>query len=215
MWFRSYISNIGLTKLLYISIETGPEISMTNKFQCFVLTKVTSKNVIMIILENVCIEITSRWYVDFIIKTEKTVRIYKLLDICGDVFCISWVTRKSQKDISVQNVEINHCSCTNRRKKKDSSLYKGHKLFLSEDWFEVIKVDYSIASIPLFRVNVPLSSESVWFGAKTTRIEPNNKIELREILRPLCLPLGQYLGSRKTLKIFIICNNINEIGQTL
>jgi len=52
LWFRSYINDIGLTKLLYISIETRLGIFTTNKFQCFVLTKVANKNIIIIILEN-------------------------------------------------------------------------------------------------------------------------------------------------------------------
>ena len=79
-------------------------------------------------------------------------------------------------------------------------MYKDHKLLLSEDWFEVVRVDYSIASIPLFRIDILLSSESIQFDTKITRIEPDNKIELREILGLLCLPLGQYLSSRKVLK---------------
>ena len=79
-------------------------------------------------------------------------------------------------------------------------MYKDHKLLLSEDWFEVVRVDYSIASIPLFRIDILLSSESIQFDTKITRIEPDNKIELREILGLLCLPLGQHLSSRKVLK---------------
>jgi len=76
------------------------------------------------------------------------------------------------------------------RKEEDSSLYRGCKLFLSEDWFEVIKVDCGVASIPLFRIDIPLSSESIQFGAKITRTEPDDKIELRKILGALYLPLG-------------------------
>ena len=34
------------------------------------------------------------------------------------------------------------------------------------------------------------------------------------VLRLLHLPLGQDLGSRKILKVFMICNNINETSQT-
>ena len=60
-----------------------------------------------------------------------------------------------------------------------------------------MRVDCNIASIPLFRIDIPLSSESIWFSTKMTRAEPNNKVELGEILKPPCLPLGQYLGSRK------------------
>ena len=85
-------------------------------------------------------------------------------------------------------------------------------MFLSEDWFEVVRVNYGIASIFLFRVNILLSSKSIWFGPKTTRIEPDDKIELRQILGPLYLLPGQYLGSRKVFKIFMIYGNVNRIG---
>ena len=85
-------------------------------------------------------------------------------------------------------------------------------MFLSEDRFEVVRVDCSIASIPPFRINVPSSSESIQFGAKMTRVEPDDKVELGEVLGPLCLPPGQYLGSRKILKVLIIHNNIDRIG---
>jgi len=83
---------------------------------------------------------------------------------------------------------------------------------LSEDGFEVVRIDCDIASILSFRIDIPSSSKSIQFGAKMTRMEPDDKVELGEILRPLCLPLGQHLGSRKILKVFIIYNNIDGIG---
>ena len=63
-------------------------------------------------------------------------------------------------------------------------------MFLSEDRFEVVRVDCSIASIPPFWIDVPSSSESIRFCAETTRVEPNNKVELEEVLGPLYLLLG-------------------------
>jgi len=100
-----------------------------------------------------------------------------------------------------------------RRKKKNSGSYRGCKLFLSEDRFEVVRVDCGIANIPPFRIDIPSSSESIWFGAKMTRAEPDNKVELGEILGPLRLPPGQYLGSRKILKVLMIRNNVNGIDR--
>ena len=91
-------------------------------------------------------------------------------------------------------------------------MYRGCKLFLSEDWSKVVRVDYSIVSIPFFRIDILLSSKSIWFSAKTTRTEPDNKIELREVLRLLYLPLGQYLGNREIFKVFMIYNNIDGIS---
>jgi len=85
---------------------------------------------------------------------------------------------------------------------------------LSEDGLEVVRVDCGIASIPPFRIDVPLSSESIWFSAKIIRAEPDDKIELGEVLGPPRLPPGQYLGSREILKVLMICNNVNGIGWT-
>ena len=90
-----------------------------------------------------------------------------------------------------------------RRKEKDSSSYRGHKLFLSKDWFEVMRVDCSIASISLFKIDVLLFSESVQFGTKMTKTESDDKIELKEILRLLCLPLGQYFVSQNELLTYL------------
>ena len=160
-----------------------------------------------------CVKITSTQYVDSVIKIDKTIEVYKLLAICRDVFCGNQTTRKGQKNVSVQNVQINNCSYTKKRKKEDSSLYGGCKLFLSEDQFEVVRIDCNIASISLFRVNIPLSSESILFGAKMTRMESDNKIELRKILKSLHLPPSQHFGSRKIFKVFIIHNNIDGIDQ--
>ena len=188
---------------------------MANKFQCFVLTKMSSKDVIMIILENTCMKIASRQYIDFVIKKKKTVRVHRSLVVCENVFCSNWITRKSQKDVSVQNVQINNYSCTKKRKEKDSSLYRGHKLFLSKDWFKFVRVDCSIASILPFRINIPLFNESIQFGTKMTRTKPNNKVELREVFGLLYLFPDQHLGSRKVLKVFMVHNNINGISQIL
>ena len=100
------------------------------------------------------------------------------------------------------------------RKKKDRGLYRGCKLFLSEDGLEVVRVDCGIASIPFFRRDILLSSESIQVCAETTRAEPDNKVKLEEVLGLLRLPLDQYLGSRKILKVLMICNNIDGIGWT-
>jgi len=47
----------------------------------------SNKDVIMIILEDMCVEITSKWYIYSIVKEKKNVWIYKILAICEDIFC--------------------------------------------------------------------------------------------------------------------------------
>ena len=87
-------------------------------------------------------------------------------------------------------------------------------MFLSEDGLEVVRVDCGVASIPPFRIDIPSSSESIWFCAEMTRTEPDDKVELGEVLGPPHLPPGQYLGSRKILKVLMIYDNVDGIGQT-
>jgi len=74
-------------------------------------------------------------------------------------------------------------------KNKNCSLYRDCKLFLSGNWFEVVRIDCSVASISPFGVDVPPFSESIWSGIKTARVELNNKIELREVFGLLYLSL--------------------------
>jgi len=40
----------------------------------------------MIILENMCMKIISKWYIDFVVNKEKTVWVYRPLAIYRDVF---------------------------------------------------------------------------------------------------------------------------------
>ena len=77
-----------------------------------------------------------------------------------------------------------------------------------------MRVNCSIASIFLFRINILLSSKNIQFSTKTSRVELNDKIKLQKIFRPLYLFIDQYLCSRKILKIFVIHNNINKKGYT-
>ena len=77
-----------------------------------------------------------------------------------------------------------------------------------------MKVDCSVASISPFRIDIPSSSESILFDTEITRAESDDKVELEEVLGPLHLSPGQYLSSRKILKILMIYNNINGIGRT-
>ena len=55
----------------------------------------SGKDVVMIILENIYVEITNRWYINSVVKKEEAIWIHRLSAICRDVFCSNWVTRKS------------------------------------------------------------------------------------------------------------------------
>ena len=69
-------------------------------------------------------------------------------------------------------------------------------MFLSEDGFEVVRINCGIASIPSFRIDIPPSSKSIWFGAKMIRMEPDNKVELREVFGPLHVVATTYYNDK-------------------
>jgi len=70
-----YIGNMGFTKFLYIKVDVGPYISTTDEFQYFVLSEMIYKNIAMVILGYLYIEIISRWYIDSVVKEKETRRV--------------------------------------------------------------------------------------------------------------------------------------------
>ena len=56
------------------------------------------------------------------------------------------------------------------------------KLFLREDGSEVLWVDHGVATIPLFRIDVPSSSECIRFCTKFSRAEPDDHVECGKVL---------------------------------
>lgn len=56
----SYTSDTEFIEFLYIQIDVRLGISMTDEFQHFVLSRVISKNIVMVILEYLGIEVISR-----------------------------------------------------------------------------------------------------------------------------------------------------------
>ena len=50
-----------------------------------------------------------------------------------------------------------------------------------------MRVDRNIANILPFKINILLSSKSVGFGSKSTRVEVDNKVELEKKFELLCL----------------------------
>ena len=67
----------------------------------------------------------------------------------------------------------------------------------------------SVGTIPLFRVDVPTSSQRVGFRSQLSRSETNDHVELRKELRPAGLSTSEHLRSREVLKVLMVSNDIN------
>ena len=72
-------------------------------------------------------------------------------------------------------------------------------MFRREDWSEIVRVHAGVALIPLFKVDVPSSSQRVRFRSEPTGSEADNHVERVEVLGPTSLPSGEQLRGREVL----------------
>jgi len=64
---------------------------------------------------------------------------------------------------------------------------------INKNKLEVMMVDHSIVSILLFRIKIPLSSKSIQFSVKISKIELDKKVELQDILGPMYISMSNIL----------------------
>ena len=75
---------------------------------------------------------------------------------------------------------------------------------------EVVRIDASIVLIPLFGVDVPVSSEGIRLSSKVSGVETNDKVELGEELRPVGLLPSQELGGCKVFQVLVVGDDVNR-----
>lgn len=80
---------------------------------------------------------------------------------------------------------------------------------MGENGSEVVRVDRSIVLIPLFGVDVPSSSQGIRLGAKPSRAETDDEVELGEKLQPASLPVSQEFRGGKVLEVLVVSDNAN------
>ena len=64
----------------------------------------------------------------------------------------------------------------------------------SEHWVEFLWVDAGIVTIPLFKIDIPSSSECIGFGSELSGMEIDYKIESGKIFRPTCFLMHEDFG---------------------
>ena len=64
----------------------------------------------------------------------------------------------------------------------------------SEYQAEVLWVDTGIVTIPLFKIDLPSSSECVRFGTEFSRMKMDDEVEGGKVFGPSCLPMCEDFG---------------------
>src|SRR5882672_3694282 len=91
-----------------------------------------------------------------------------------------------------------------------SSLEGQCQFLRSEYWAEVLWIDTGIVAIPLFKIDIPSSSECVGFGSELSGMETDDEVEARKIFRPLCLSTHEDLGCLKVFQVLVIGDHIEQ-----
>ena len=75
---------------------------------------------------------------------------------------------------------------------------------------EVVWIDASVVLIPLFGVDIPVSSEGIRLSFEASRAEMNNKVELEEKLQSMGLPSSQEFGGCEVFQVLVVGDYINQ-----
>ena len=81
-------------------------------------------------------------------------------------------------NVGVQGFEVHDCGCPEYRSIEYGCSEGGCKLLVGEHWSKIVRVNSCIAPFFLFRVDIPSSSQRVWFGSEFSRVETDHEVEL-------------------------------------
>ena len=113
-------------------------------------------------------------------------------------------------NVGMEGFKVHDCGCLEYWMIEYGCLEGGRKLLVSEHWSKIVKVNSCIILFPLFRVDIPSSSQHIRFGSEFSRTETNHEVELRPEFRPVGLPPCQNFGSGKVFEVLVVCDDINR-----
>ena len=96
----------------------------------------------------------------------------------GELLRDGRIRMKCGMNVGMEGFEVHNCGCSEYRKIEHGCSEGGCKLLVSEHWPKIVKVNSCITPFPLFRVDVPSSSQCVQFGSEFSRMETNHEVEL-------------------------------------
>jgi hypothetical protein len=142
---------------------------------------------IMHILKYTESECTNIRHIDTAVKPEETMRISRpsrLRDIIGivKVSLGDWIFGDSSEDVIMELFDIHDYDTAHNGMNKVSSVDRCGEMFGGKYRFQIMRIYHGVVATPLFRVDIPLSSHSIWFATKLSRAETNDHVESREKL---------------------------------
>jgi hypothetical protein len=76
---------------------------------------------------------------------------------------------------------------------------------------EVVQINSSVVTIPLFGIDVPASDKCIWFTSEASGTELDNHVESAEVFWPVHLMASKHPHRREILEILVICDNVDGV----
>jgi hypothetical protein len=76
-----------------------------------------------------------------------------------------------------------------------------------------MRVNLSVVLIPLFGIDVPVSSKGIQFSSEFSGMEMDDEIEMMQEFRPVGLTTGEEFGGGEILKVLVIHNDVYRLGR--
>ena len=86
--------------------------------------------------------------------------------------------RMNRMNARMEVFEVHDCGCLEYRRIEYGCSEGGCKLLVSEYQPKIVRVNSCITPFPFLRVDVPSSSQRVWFGSKFFGMETNYEVKL-------------------------------------
>ena len=83
-------------------------------------------------------------------------------------------------------------------------------MILSENGAKILRINVAESRIPLFRVDVPSSSQSIRLSSEFSGTEADYHIEMAEVFGPTNLPTGKNFCRGKVFEVLVVRDNVDS-----
>ena len=158
--FGSEACGAGGTIFFDKGVDLWPSEFMLDEVKCLVLAKMTSKGVVMLVLEDLEMEVSSIRDIYAIIKQKVTIRVDAPARIggVGHVGKSNGVRGEVGEDVRVELFGVHENGTSEDQSMEGQGSEGGDKLTVSEHRAKVLRIYCSVVVVPLFKVDVPSSS---------------------------------------------------------
>ena len=73
-----------------------------------------------------------------------------------------------------------------------------------------MRINFTVGTIPLFWIDIPLSSQGIRLGSEFPRTETNDEVEGRKEFGPSGLSTGEEFGGREIFQVLVVSDDVDR-----